>query len=64
MDEYTGIGIYVDVARFVPANAFFKESNVSKERTVNCYELVFFLKDGGAFVVNGKKYPIILNNLY
>lgn len=58
MDYCAGIGIYVDTARFVPANTFFKDSNVTKERTVECYELVFFLKNGGSAVINGKKYPI------
>lgn len=58
MDNYSGIGIYVDTARFVPANMFFKDSNVTKERTVRCYEIVFFLKDGGYAVINDKKYPI------
>ncbi|MBR3918846.1 MAG: helix-turn-helix transcriptional regulator [Clostridia bacterium] len=52
------IGISIDTARFVPANTFFRNCNVTKERTVNCYEMVFFLKDGGTAVINGKKYPI------
>jgi len=52
------IGISIDTARFVPANAFFKDCNVTKERTVKCYEIVFFLKDGGATVINEKKYQI------
>ncbi|MBE6930029.1 MAG: helix-turn-helix domain-containing protein [Ruminococcaceae bacterium] len=51
-------GIRIDTARFVPANVFFKNSGVTAERTVECYELVLFLKPGGAAVINGKKYPI------
>lgn len=58
MEECAGIGIYIDVARFVPANTFFKDCSITRERTVNCYELVLFLKDGGYCVINGKKYPI------
>ena len=58
MDYCAGIGITVDTARFVPANTFFKDRSMTKERTVKCYELVLFLKDGGAAVINGTKYPI------
>ncbi len=58
MNYTAGIGIYIDTARFVPANTFFKDCNVTKERTVNCYELVFFLYDGGYAVINGKKHLI------
>jgi len=58
MNYCAGIGITVDTARFVPANTFFKDSNVTKERTVKCYELVLFLKNGGFAVINDKKYPI------
>jgi len=58
MNYSAGCGIYVDTARFVPANTFFKESNVTKVRTAKCYELVLFLKDGGCAVINDIKYPI------
>lgn len=58
MNNRAEIGISIDTARFISANAFFKDCNVTKERTVKCYELVLFLKDGGASVINGKKYPI------
>jgi len=58
MNYCAGMGVYIDVARFVPANTFFKNCNITEERIVSCYELVFFLKDGGFSVINGKKYPI------
>jgi len=58
MNYCAGAGLYVDTARFLATNTFFKESNVTKERVASCYELVFFLRDGGAAVINGKKYPI------
>jgi len=58
MKYCAGIGITIDTARFVPANTFFKDCNMTQERTVNCYELVLFLKDGGAAVINDTKYPI------
>lgn len=58
MNHCAKINIYIDVARFVPTNTFFKNSDITKERTVSCYELVLFLKDGGYAVINGKKYPI------
>ncbi len=63
MNYCAEIGISIDTARFIPANTFFKDSNVTKERTVNCYEIVFFLKDGGAAVINGKRYPIKANSV-
>ena len=31
---------------------------MTKARTVKCYELVLFLKDRGAAVINSVKYPI------
>ena len=55
--------MYVDTARFIPANVLFKEGDITKERTVKCYELVLFLKDGGYSVINGKKYPITAGSL-
>lgn len=58
MNYCAGTGVYIDVARFVPANTFFKNCNITEERIVSCYEMVFFLKDGGFSVINGKKYPI------
>lgn len=58
MNYCAGIGINIDTARFVPANMYFKDCIMTKERIATCYELVLFLKDGGAAVINGKKYPI------
>ncbi len=58
MTNCAEIGISIDTARFVSANAFFKNCNITKERIVNCYEIVLFLKDGGTAVINGKKNPI------
>ena len=58
MNICCGVGIYVDTARFLPTNNFFKESNKTEERTTDCYEMVLFLRDGGAAVINGKKYPV------
>ena len=63
MKETCGIGLCVDSARFIPANLLFRNGNVSDERTVSCYELVLFLKDGGAAVINGKKYPILAGSV-
>lgn len=58
MSYVAGLGLYIDTARFVPANALFRYGDITEERTVQCYELVLFLKDGGYSVINGKKYPI------
>jgi len=58
MNNCAEIGISIDTARFVPANTFFKNCDVTKERIVKCYEMVFFLRDGGAAVINGKKHSI------
>lgn len=63
MKESCGIGLRVDSARFIPANLLFRNGNVSAERTVSCYELVLFLKDGGAAVINGKKHPILAGSV-
>lgn len=58
MDRIAGIGIYMDTARFVHPDTLFNSVSVTKERTVESYELVFFLKNGGYTVINGKKYLI------
>ena len=58
MEHCAGIGVYIDTARFVPANMLFKQGEITRERVVGCYELVVFLKDGGYTVINGKKHPI------
>ena len=50
--------ICVGSARFMPANMLFKYGDITKERTVERYELVLFLKDGGYASINGKKHPI------
>ena len=63
MDHCVGLGLYIDTARFVPANVLFKHGDITKERTVTCYELVLFLKNGGYAVINGKKYPITANSV-
>ncbi|MBQ8439859.1 MAG: helix-turn-helix transcriptional regulator [Clostridia bacterium] len=58
MSYVAGLGLYIDTARFVPTNALFRHGDITEERTVQCYELVLFLKDGGYSVINGKKYTI------
>lgn len=63
MRDFCGIGLRVDSARYIPSNLLFRNGNVSEERTVSCYELVIFLKDGGASVINGKKYPILAGSV-
>lgn len=63
MKDFCGIGLCIDSARYIPANLLFQSGNVSEERTVSCYELVVFLKDGGASVINGKKYPILAGSV-
>lgn len=63
MKDFCGIGLRVDSARYIPANLLFQSGNVSEERTVSCYELVLFLKDGGAAVINGKKHPILAGSV-
>ena len=63
MKDFCGIGLCVDSARYIPANLLFQSGNVSQERIVSCYELVIFLKDGGASVINGKRYPILAGSV-
>jgi len=64
MNNCTGIGIYVETARFlVLANTIFKKREVSIERIAECYELVLFLKNGGYTVINGKKFPIMAGSV-
>lgn len=63
MEKTTGAGIYIKKARYIPANTLFKENNRTEERTVTCYEVILFLKDGGSAVINGKKYPIIAGSI-
>ena len=63
MDYCAGLGVYLDTARFVPANTFFKNSDITTERTVECYELVLFLKTGGYAFINGKKHAITAGSI-
>ncbi len=63
MSKNTGIGVYIEKARYVPANTLFKENNRTEERTVNKYEIILFLKDGGSAVINGKRYPIFAGSI-
>ncbi len=63
MEQILGLGIYVNTARYVWQDFFFRDGNLSTERTVNCYELVLFLKDGGYSVINGEKYPITAGSI-
>lgn len=58
MNYVAGLGLYIDTARFVPSNLLFKFGDITKERTVTCYELVIFLKGGGYSVINGQKHTI------
>ncbi|MBQ4259594.1 MAG: helix-turn-helix transcriptional regulator [Lachnospiraceae bacterium] len=53
-----GIGLKIKRAIFVQEHPCFKDTVITKERTVTRFELVLFLKDGGYSVINGKKHII------
>lgn len=52
-------------ALFIPKKSLqcFDKNNLTISRYVNEYELILFEQPGGYFVVNGKKYPILGNDI-
>ena len=52
------LSIRIHRACFIPGHVIFQNTNLTRERTVQYYELVFFSEDGGYFSANGKKYHI------
>ena len=61
-----GIDMEIIKAAYVPhvqTNNFFNICNPTQKRTAQRYELVMFLKSGGATVINGKRYPITAGSI-
>ena len=66
MSYSVGIDMEIIKAAYVPhvqTNTYFNICNPTKKRTAKRYELVMFLKSGGATVINGKRYPITAGSI-